>query len=63
MEENKPPIVKVAEEIATLTKDIKSIRSDLSYIKTKIAFLAKQKDDEEIKELQTKQEGWTFWGS
>tara|TARA_R110000744_G_scaffold102702_2_gene197291 strand:+ start:3778 stop:3969 length:192 start_codon:yes stop_codon:yes gene_type:complete len=63
MEENETHIVKVADELAILTKDIKSIRSDLSYIKTKIAFLAKQKDDEEIKEVQTKQEGWIFWGS
>lgn len=63
MDAKKPPIVKVAEDIGVLTKEIKLIRKDLSYIKIKIDSLIKEKETREIDEMKTNQDGWFLWGS
>lgn len=63
MDTKKPPIVKVAEDIRILTKEIKLIRNDLSYIKIRLDSLIKEKEKNQIKEVQASQDGWFLWGS
>jgi len=63
MDTKKPPIVKVAEDIRILTKEIKLIRNDLSYIKIRLDSLIKEKERKQIKEVQANQDGWFLWGS
>jgi hypothetical protein len=51
----------VAEDIGVLTKEIKLIRKDLSYIKIKIDSLIKEKEKKNIEEIKTNQDGWFLW--
>tara|TARA_R110000744_G_scaffold72271_1_gene145226 strand:+ start:47 stop:235 length:189 start_codon:yes stop_codon:yes gene_type:complete len=55
---NIKPILKVEDILSTIKKDIQIIKSDLSYIKNK---LKENREAENLKEDQTKQDGWFLW--
>ena len=44
----------------TMKSDVKTIKTDLQYIKERIKLMNEQRDKETIKEVQEKQRGW-FW--
>ena len=58
---NTKPILNVIDSIDILKKDIQIIKSDLSYIKNKLKEKIEAKESENLKEDQTKQEGWFLW--
>ena len=67
---NKPPIQLAISQLKTIDRDLKnlmtemkSVKSDISYIKRNLDKWLKAKEEKEIGELQAKQEGWFLWRS
>jgi len=48
-------------DLKDLMKEMKSVKSDISYIKRNLDKFLKAKEEKLIGELQAKQEGWWIW--
>ena len=59
----KRPIDEVDASLKELLEDVKSLKSDVSYIKNNIKRFLKEKENKEIVDLQAQQEGWWIWKS
>ncbi len=57
---NKPPIQEVLENVKLLSKDMKTVRDDISLIKAKIIEMEKIRKEQEKFEEELKTKGW-FW--
>ena len=67
---NKPPIQLAISQLKTIDRDLKnlmtemkSVKSDISYIKRNLDKWLKAKEEKEIGELQAQQDGWFLWRS
>ncbi len=65
-----PPIQLAISQLKTIDRDLKnlmtemkSVKSDISYIKRNLDKWLKAKEEKEIGELQAEQEGWFLWRS
>jgi uncharacterized protein YoxC len=63
-----PPIQLAISQLKTIDRDLKnlmtemkSVKSDISYIKRNLDKYLKVKEEKLIGELQAKQEGWFIW--
>ena len=63
-----PPIQLAISQLKTIDRDLKnlmtemkSVKSDVSYIKRNLDEYLKAKEEKLIGELQAKQEGWFLW--
>lgn len=68
--QTKPPIHLAISQLKTIDRDLKnlmsemkSVKSDISYIKRNLDKWLKAKEEKEIGELQAQQEGWFLWRS
>lgn len=57
---DRPPIYEVLETVKVLSKDMKTVRDDISLIKAKIIEMEKIRKEQEKFEEQLKTQGW-FW--
>lgn len=57
---DRPPIYEVLETVKVLSKDMKTIRDDISLIKAKIIEMEKIRKEQEKFEEELKTQGW-FW--
>ena len=48
-------------DLKDLMKEMKSVKSDISYIKKNLDKFLKAKEEKLIGDLQAKQEGWFIW--
>lgn len=59
----KRPIDEVDASLKELLEDVKSLKSDVSYIKHNIKRFLKEREEKVIGDLQAQQEGWWIWKS
>lgn len=57
---DRPPIYEVLETVKVLSKDMKTVRDDISLIKAKIIEMEKIRKEQEKFEEELKTQGW-FW--